>query len=256
MITVPLPPALSPLEMTVLAADGLILRGVLAYPETTTTRRYPLAVLAHQYPATSDSYAPLSEDLLDRGIAVLVFDERGHGASTSLQSGGSLVIDTPVGFTPDAFVQAFIGSAARVGFHRIDDDIIRVASWGAVQNFIDASRIILVGASVGGSGAVLAAPRIPALRALVTFGAAGAPAFGEDGPARARKAMEQITARSWLGSSGDDPFDGAKNARDWSHDLGHVTPRIIAGSAHAMAIYYDVRGEVLAFLDTALGRSG
>jgi alpha-beta hydrolase superfamily lysophospholipase len=256
VISVPLPPSLSPLEMTILASDGLILRGVLAYPESPTVRQYPLAVLAHQYPATAESYAPLTDDLLDRGIAVLAFDERGHGGSTGLQAGGSLVIDTPVGFTLDAFVQAFISSAGRVGFHRIDDDIVRVASWGVAQNFIDAGRIILVGASVGGTGAVLAAPRVPALRALVTFGAAGAPAFGEDAPARARKAMEQITARCWLGSSEADPFDGARNVRDWSHDLGHVTAKLTPGSAHAMAIYYDVRGEVLAFLDQALGRSG
>ena len=49
---------LAPLEMSVLAADGLVLRGTLAYPAR-AAGPFPLAVLAHQYPATRDSLAPL-----------------------------------------------------------------------------------------------------------------------------------------------------------------------------------------------------
>jgi dienelactone hydrolase len=67
---------------------------------------------------------------------------------------------------------------ARSGFKYINDDIIRVASWGAVQNFIDAGRLILVGSSVGGTGAVLAAPKVPGLAALITFCAGGRAGLG------------------------------------------------------------------------------
>ena len=35
------------------------------------SRSYPLAVLAHQYPTTRDSYAPLIADLLAAGVATL-----------------------------------------------------------------------------------------------------------------------------------------------------------------------------------------
>jgi len=246
-----LPPPLGSLDMTVLAGDGLVLRGVLAYPELPVALNYPLAILAHQYPATMDSYAPLIEDLLEMGVAVLAFDERGHGGSTA-GPGGPVVIDTPVGFSGEAFGAAFMASAARVGFQKIDDDILRVASWGAAQNQIDTGKLLLVGSSVGGSGVLLAAPEITGLAGVMTFGAAGAPVF-PDGPARIRRAAETVKAPFLLTSSEGDAFNGAQNVRDWSKGLGHVATRIVPGAAHAMAIYYDVRGEVLAFVRKAIG---
>src|SRR5262245_3491521 len=241
------PPPLSPLEMTVQAADGLILKGLLGYRESDAGKSYALAVLAHQYPATADSYAPLVEDLLDLGIATVAFDLRGHGSSIQ-GTHGRLVIDTPVGFTMDAFGLAFVGSAGKVGFKHINDDIIRVASWGAVQNFIDPARLILVGASVGGTGAVLAAPKVPGLAGLITFCAAGEPVWGDDGRAQGRKAMESHKAPTLLATSEKDPFNGAGNVKAWSDGLRHVNPLLVPGAAHGMAIYYDVRDKVLEFV--------
>ena len=233
--------------MSVLASDGLVLKGVLEYPDSSVGTRYPLAVLAHQYPATSDSFGPLIDDLLAFGIAVLAFDERGHGASITGPS-GPVVIDTPVGFTAEAFGNAFVSSAGKVGFNRIDDDIIRVASWGAAQNFVDPSKLILAGGSVGGSGVLLAAPRVPGLQALITLGAAGAPAFGSDGPDRIRKAVEGLKAKCYLASSERDAFSGADNVRNWSRGLSHVTAKVVPGDGHAMAIYYDLRDDLLHWL--------
>ena len=240
-------PPLHPLRMTVSAGDGLLLKGTLIYPQTPVGRSYPLAVLAHQYPATSDSYAPLLDDLLELEIAVVAFDERGHGASTAGRS-GPVVIDTPVGFTPEAFGAAFMGSASRVGFNRIDDDILRVASWGAAQNFIDQKRLLLIGASVGGTGVVLAAPKVPGLAALLTFGAAGELVWGADGREQGRRAIASLTAPCLLTSSAGDAFAGAANVKAWSEGFKHVTTKIVPGDAHAMAIYYEVRADVLAFL--------
>lgn len=234
--------------MSVATADGVLLKGILAYPETAPGTRYPLAVLAHQYPATGDSFGPLLDDLLDLGIATLAFDLRGHGASTAGPTGRPVVIETPHGFTLDAFGKAFMASIGSLQFDRIDDDILRVAGWGAAQNFVDSSRMLLVGASIGASGALLASPRVPGLKGLITFGAAGALAFGEDGPARIRKAIEGLKASCYLASSEGDPFSGADNVRAWSAGLGHVTSRLVPGSDHGMAIYYSVRDEVLAFI--------
>jgi pimeloyl-ACP methyl ester carboxylesterase len=245
------PPPLGAIEMSIEAGDGLILKGILAYPELPARSNYPLAILAHQYPATSDSYAPLIEDLLDLGIAALAFDQRGHGASITGRL-GSLVIDSPVGFTSEAFASAFISSAGKVGFNRIDDDIMRVASWGAVQNFVDPSRLMLVGASVGGTGATLAAPLVPSLKALLTFGSAGELVWGAEGRAQGRRAMERITAMTLHTSSDGDPFSAAANARAWSDGLPHARAHVVAGSGHAMAIYFEVRDEVLAFVGKAL----
>jgi len=41
---------------------------------------------------------------------------------------------------------------------------------------------------------------------------------------------------------------GADNVRNWSAGLPHVATRLIPGNDHAMAIYYNVREEVLAFI--------
>lgn len=243
---------LTPLEMSVPAADGLVLKGTLAYPKKYAGAAFPLAVLAHQYPATRDSYAPLVADLLESGIATLAFDQRGHGASI-LSPGGPLIIDTPEGFTIEAFGKAFMSSAGKVGFARIENDVLRVASWGAFQNFIDSSRLALVGASIGGSGVLLAAGNIPSLRAVATLGAAGAPAFGSDAPDRIRAVLERLKAACFLASSREDPFQGAANVNAWSRGLVHIKGRIVSGSAHAMAIYFDVRDELLRFLRQSLG---
>lgn len=244
-------PGLGPLEMSVLAADGLVLKGVLEYPDAAAGSRVPLAVLAHQYPATSDSYAPLVDDLLELGVATLAFDLRGHGSSI-MGPDGPRVIDTPNGFALEDFGRAFMSSIAKLEFNRIDDDVLRVAAWGAVQNFIDPGRLLLVGASIGGSGVLLAAPRVDGLAGLVTFGAAGAPAWGDDGPARIRSGLEGLSAPCLLTSSEADPFDGAGNVRSWSEGLRHVRTKLVPGADHAMAIYYGVRDEVLGFVQQAL----
>jgi dienelactone hydrolase len=243
---------LAPVDMSVPAADGLVLKGTLTYPKKYAGAAFPLAVLAHQYPSTRDSYAPLVADLLESGVATLAFDQRGHGASI-VSPAGPLVIDTPVGLTMEAFGKAFMSSAGKVGFSRIDDDILRVASWGANQNFIDSSRLAFVGASIGGSGVLLAAAHIPSLRAVATLGAAGAPAFGSDAPDRIRTVLERLKAPCFLASSRDDPFQGAANVNAWSRGLVHIKGRIVSGSAHAMAIYFDVRDELIRFLRQSLG---
>lgn len=242
----------SPLDMSVQAADGLVLKGTLVYPTGRPGASFPLAVLAHQYPATRDSFAPLVRELLAAGVATLAFDQRGHGASI-VGPTGPVVVDTPEGLGLEAFGRAFVSSAGKVGFARIDNDILRVVGWGASQNFIDPTHLALVGASVGGPGAILAAPSIPGLRAVATLGGAGVPVFGEDAPARIRQAIERTKAAFFFASSEGDPFEAGLNAQRWSEGVPHATARLIPGSSHAMAIYFDVRDELLAFLRKALG---
>ena len=243
--------SLAPLEMSVPAGDGLVLKGTLSYPPGAAGQGFPLAVLAHQYPATRDSWSPLVADLLALGVAALAFDQRGHGASI-VSPKGPLVVDTPEGVTLEAFGTAFVSSAGKVKFSRIPNDILRVVGWGVSQNYIDGSRLLLLGASVGGSGVLLAAPDIAGVRGVATLGAAGAPAITDDGPARIRAAVERLQAPFYLASSRDDPFDGAGNVAAWSQGLAPARTRIVPGAGHAMAIYFDVRDELLEFLRTAL----
>jgi dienelactone hydrolase len=241
-------PALAPLRMAIPAGDGQILRGLLVYPHLKTGTRYPLAVLAHQYPATRDSYAPLAADLHAAGVATLAFDLRGHGDSIWTTT-GARVIDTPAEPTMEAFGKAFMNSASRVGFEHIAEDIVRVAAWGLAQNYVDSGKLILVGSSVGGTGVLLAAPRLAgALKGIVTFGAAGAAAHGADAMQRIRSNCEALAIPMFLATSEGDAFEGASNVRQWSAGLEHVQAKIVPGDAHAMAIYYDVRRDFLAFM--------
>jgi len=115
---------------------------------------------------------------------------------------------------------------------------------------------MLVGASVGGTGVLLAAPQLSgALRAVVTFGAAGAPVHSADAMDRIRANCQSLSTPMLLASSEKDPFDGANNIRTWSKGLKHVGTKIIPGREHAMAIYYEVRRDVLAFVRNTIAPS-
>lgn len=243
-MAVPVP---EPLDMVIKAEDGLLLRGRLRYPDGPPKGRWPLAVLAHQWPATRASFAPLIADLHAAGWATLDYDQRGHGSSTK-GAKGRVVIDLPDDFSFPSVVMAFSASAQNCGFAHMPNDVLRVANWGVLQNFVDGGRVLLVGASVGGSAVLMAAPEVPGLAGIITLGAAGAPAFGKNGPARVRAAMMRAQVPTWMATSDDDPFDGANNARSWSKGLEHVRTHQVPGEDHAMAIYYAVRKDLLAFL--------
>jgi hypothetical protein len=80
--------------MSVPASDGLMPKGTLTHPPGATGRGYPLAVLAHQHPATRDSHSPLIADLLAAGVHI------------------------PEGVTLEAFGAALFSCVAKVGFLR------------------------------------------------------------------------------------------------------------------------------------------
>jgi len=243
------------LRPSIPAADGLVLRGELTYPHARSGARHPLAVLAHQYPSTRDSFAPLCADLHALGVATLAFDLRGHGDSI-WSPAGVRVAPTPAEPTMEAFGAAFMASASAIGFPHIADDIVRVAAWGLAQNSIDRSRLLLVGASVGGTGVLLAAPRLAAvLRGVLTFGAAGAGVHSADAMERIRANCEAVKVPMLLTTSEEDPFDGARNARTWSKGLSHVGTKIVPGADHAMAIYHTVRRDVMAFAKRSIAAS-
>jgi pimeloyl-ACP methyl ester carboxylesterase len=247
---------LAPLQMSVPATDGIVLRGTFAYPAGAPRSPLPLAVLAHQYPSTRDSFAPLVADLQAAGVATLAFDLRGHGDSIHAPN-GPRVIRTPAEPTMDAFGAAFMGSATELGFAHVADDIVRVASWGLAQNFVDASRVLLVGASIGGTGVLLAAPRLgSAVRGVLTFGAAGAPAHGPDAMRRIRETCESLRVPMLFATSEQDPFDAHNNGASWSRGLKHAGTRVVPGAAHGMAIYFEVRADVMRFVKSALAAPG
>ena len=88
---------------------------------------------------------------------------------------------------------------------------------------------------------------------MATLGGAGVPAFGDDAQARVRRAIEGCPAAYYFASSEQDPFDGRDNVERWGQGIDRASRRIVPGRGHAMAIFYEVRDELLAFLRKAVG---
>ncbi|MBI4437902.1 alpha/beta fold hydrolase [Candidatus Uhrbacteria bacterium] len=95
-----------------------------------------IAILLHMMPSTKESWDAIAEALLERGVASLAFDQRGHGGSTM---GGTLDYKT---FTPEQQQHKRL-------------DLEAALAWAREQGF-DEARTILIGASIGANLAIRA----------------------------------------------------------------------------------------------------
>ncbi|HTK05243.1 MAG TPA: alpha/beta fold hydrolase [Candidatus Eisenbacteria bacterium] len=112
----------------------------------------PAALLLHMMPATKESWDPLQVALAGRGFATLAIDLRGHGESVVGAAGAKLDHKQ---FT-DAEHQASMF------------DVDAAVRWFAAQG-VPASRLAIVGASIGANLAIVYAaahPEVPAAVAL------------------------------------------------------------------------------------------
>jgi alpha-beta hydrolase superfamily lysophospholipase len=138
-----------------------------------------VVVLAHQggggAPGNLCAWMPYARSLARSGYRVLVFDHRGHGSS---------------------------GRPAKVSRYLQVDLDVRAAV--AVMRARGATRIVLGGASLGGSAALAAAARIaPAVQGVFTI---GSPL--EYGPLDGLADARSLTVPALFTSAvGDDPFD-------------------------------------------------
>lgn len=108
-------------------SDGWILTGRLLAEPSREPR--PIALLLHKASGTSAEYQQLQSALLDRGIASLAIDLRGHGESTNLGS-----------FDPeDRTTRAILDGTER--------DVIAVHKWIHESAMFDPDRVAVVGAS-------------------------------------------------------------------------------------------------------------
>ncbi len=176
-----------------------------------------VVILLHMFPADQTAWRPFARRLQLRGVSALTLDFRGYGASEGEQDPGEI----------DHDVRAVIAFARERGY----------------------SRIVLVGASMGGTAAivvaaeeavdgvaVLSAPsRMRGLDAKSTIAAVRAPLtlIAASGDLAAMNALEGFAARAGLGEDARLVVEGGAHGTD------------LLGSAHGDA----VRGRLLAFLD-------
>jgi pimeloyl-ACP methyl ester carboxylesterase len=115
-------------------------RQVLEEQEKALRKRYPAVVLVHDFGMTRQQMLPLVRPLHDAGFVVLAMNLRGNGAS---------------------------GAAAQTFGLREALDVKAAVEMLRRRPFVDASRIVLVGAGTGATAAMLHAKSDPAIPVIV-----------------------------------------------------------------------------------------
>lgn len=157
-------------------------------------------VLAHMRPATMDSWFSFAESLASEGYSALAFNFRGYGASDGK------------GFQVDTDVVAAVDHARSLG----------------------AEKVFVIGASMGGTGAVAAAAVRP-VGAVVTL---SAPARFEGVDAVA--AAANVTVPILLIAGEDNPPYGEEAEQIAAAAAGPTDVRIVPSSAHGTNLLSDM----------------
>jgi pimeloyl-ACP methyl ester carboxylesterase len=190
------------------SADGVRLTGIVVGNGSTGV------VFAHQVGGERHQWLPFARELAKKGYRALVFDMRGYGASSGAAN-----------TSPDLDVIAAAGQLRRRG----------------------AKRIVLIGASMGGTGVVAAAPRIrPAINGVVELSAPTA--FGG---ADALAAAKKLKAPALFVAGRDDgDFAAATRALYKAAATKNKQLRIVASSWHGVDLLAipSVKKLVLGFL--------
>lgn len=180
-----------------------------------------LVILLHMYPADQTSWFGFAEELQARGIDALTFDFRGYGESDGEKDPGVADLDA----------RAALAFARARGFE----------------------RVVLIGASMGGTAAIVVA----ADEAVDGVAALSAPAAMAE--LDAATVIAAVQAPVTLVAAGDD-LSGAESLRDLAEraGLGEHEVLLMAGRAHGTELLEapgreTVRGWLLDFLDRVWG---
>ena len=187
-------PTMTPENVTFTTEDGLILEGRVFGSGPN------YVVLAHMRPAAMDSWSSFAEELASKGYSALTFNFRGYGASDGR------------GFRVDVDVIAAIDHALSLG----------------------ADNVFVVGASMGGTGAIAAAAARP-VASVVTL-SAPARFEGVDAVAAAAKVSVPILL---IAGENNPPYP-KEAERIAAAAAGPTEIRIIPSSAHGTDLFSDM----------------
>lgn len=141
-LTTPAELGLTAMDVRVPTANGKILAGWLIAADG--AGKVPAVVLMHGWGADRSTLLPLAPALHAAGLAVLLVDARSHGASDG-----------------DSFSS----------MPRFAEDIDAALDWLRRQDWADPAALAVVGHSVGGAAALLAASRRSDVAAVVSLSA-------------------------------------------------------------------------------------
>lgn len=127
------------MEEVTLHSGGLHLAAHLYLPEGPRPRRVPAVVVCHGFGSRKENHADFAAFLAAHGLAALVFDFRGHGASEGLLDGDAL------------------------------HDVAAALAYLRERPDVDAARLAVRGSSMGGRYAIHAGANFPELKAVVAL---------------------------------------------------------------------------------------
>lgn len=206
------PPAGTQNIYIVESGDGIVLNGTLFGAEHGT-----LVILSHMRQNDQTGWFPFAEELTDHGYAALTLNFRGYGASEGDQD-----------------------------FSKLDEDLAAAVRY---MRSLGRQRIFLIGASMGGTAALVVASRESDISGVVAI---SAPSEFEEQDALA--AVPQISAPKLFITSEDDTaamlalndlFGAAGEPKESEVYTGNAHGTNLFDSEHADAL----RERVLAFLE-------
>lgn len=182
--------------------DGTNLAGELY---EASSRPAPAVVLVHMFTRSRADWGSLPDRIQDAGITALTIDLRGHGGSSgSAQSLAGMV-----------------------------QDVRAAAQWLAARPGVRPGAIGLVGASLGASLSLLAAPDLPSVRAIALL----SPSLDYRGLRTDVNLVKRIGGRAlWLAASAEDPL-ALRTLRDFAAEPSGPREQVISNAvAHGTAL--------------------
>ena len=212
----PEPPLPEAREVRIQTSDGVELVGDL---REGASAEAPLVVLVHQLSSQRGEWEPLLRRLgVEPALSTFAYDMRGHGESTTRRRGGAL--------DWQSFALADWPAAA--------SDVGQVVAHLMTEEGLSPTRVILVGASIGASEVIIAAPTLDAVVAVAVLS-----------PGRAYRGLDALTPaqsfgeRALLAVAAEGEPESATTARD----LARIAPRgdaaVIEGRRHGVGMFEE-----------------
>jgi dipeptidyl aminopeptidase/acylaminoacyl peptidase len=132
-----------PFESVSYSSHGVPVRGWFV-PGESDASLHPVVILAHGWSRNGAEMLPLASLLHEAGFAVLLYDSRGHGLS---------------------------GEDGPITIRKFAEDIISTTEYLQTRPDVDKGRLGVVGRSIGGAAAILAASAEPRIRAIASCSA-------------------------------------------------------------------------------------
>lgn len=174
-------------------------------------------ILAHMRPADQTEWFPFATELAETGeFTVLTFDFRGYGESTGDKQ-----------------------------FDRIDTDLEAAIDY--MRNALNIEKIFLVGASMGGTAALVVGARVD-VAGIVSISAPG-----QFPPLDALDHVDEVTEPKLFVTSKDDVPQARTQDQFWEIAPAPKQQQIYDGSAHGTALFdgphsADLKQRILGFL--------